>query len=128
MMLLFHRFQFHVGEAGNARRHYGERLHVSVPEAYIGSGPADLSRQRLMVIMVDWKQYGLAVVVVIAVLVMDGQLAQSFACEFARASCADVRKDLERLRPVVHQLPEIVRLAQSRTMARRGGSSSSASS
>lgn len=49
--------------AGNARRHYGERLDVSVPEAYIGSGPHDLSRQRLMVIMVDWKQYGLAVLV-----------------------------------------------------------------
>ena len=49
--------------AGNARRHYGERLDISVPEAYIGSGPNDLSRQRLMVIMVDWKQYGLAVLV-----------------------------------------------------------------
>lgn len=49
--------------AGNARRHYGERLQVSVPEAYMGSGPADLSRRRLMVIMVDWKQYGLAVLV-----------------------------------------------------------------
>lgn len=49
--------------AGNARKHYGERLHISVPEAYVGSGPNDLSRQRLMVIMVDWKQYGLAVLV-----------------------------------------------------------------
>lgn len=49
--------------AGNARRHYGERLQISVPEAYCGSGPADLSRQRLMVIMVDWRQFGLAVLV-----------------------------------------------------------------
>lgn len=49
--------------AGNARKRYGERLEISVPEAYSGAGPNDLSRQRLMVILVDWKQYGLAVVV-----------------------------------------------------------------
>lgn len=49
--------------AGNARRHYGERLDISVPEAYLGKGPSDLGRQRTMVILVDWKQYGLAVLV-----------------------------------------------------------------
>lgn len=49
--------------AGNARSHYGERLDISVPEAYVGSGPADMNRQRLIVILVDWKQYSLTVIV-----------------------------------------------------------------
>lgn len=51
--------------AGNARKHFGETMEISVPQTYAGPAPAlaRMVRARPYVIMVSWKRYDAALVV-----------------------------------------------------------------
>lgn len=50
--------------AGNARRHFGERMEISVPITAAGALPIGIGgRERPYVIMVNWKTYNASLVV-----------------------------------------------------------------
>lgn len=50
--------------AGNARRHFGEHMEISVPITAAGAFPGSLAaRDRRYVIMVNWKTYNASLVV-----------------------------------------------------------------
>ena len=51
--------------AGNARRHFGSKLQISVPSTRIGgiTPGAEHMRDRQFVIMIDWKHYAAVLVV-----------------------------------------------------------------
>src|SRR5687767_2167378 len=84
-----------------------ERLERPVRRGRLPAGPRGIARlgvlhPRVLVLMaVDAEQLPVAavgrIVVVVAVLVVHGELAQPLAAEFARAAAADPRQDLERL-------------------------------
>src|SRR2546423_92625 len=61
----------------------------------------------LVLVAVDAQQFPVAavgrIIVVIAILVMHGELAQALAFELAAAARADAGEDLERLAAVVHE-------------------------
>lgn len=50
--------------AGNARKHFGEHMDISVPMTSAGALPAfEAARNRPYVIMVNWKSYNISLVV-----------------------------------------------------------------
>jgi chemotaxis protein CheX len=58
--------------AGNARRHFGERMEISVPTTASGGIPVSSNgRQRPYVIMVNWKTYSASLVVDIEKMARD---------------------------------------------------------
>src|SRR5258707_8118083 len=80
-----------------------------------------LDARVLVLVAVDAEQLPVRavgrIVVMVAVLVVDGELAQALAFELPAAARAEVGQELERLAAVIHQEPAMVRLAQSRTSA-----------
>src|SRR5437763_4292651 len=73
----------------------------------IPPGSRVLDARVLVLVAVDAQQLPIAavrrIVVVIAILVMHGQLAQTLARELAAAARADVRQQLEGLIAIVHE-------------------------
>lgn len=49
--------------AGNARKHYGEHLVISPPQAIKGAVTLQIMRHRPFIIIVDWKHYQATVVI-----------------------------------------------------------------
>jgi chemotaxis protein CheX len=50
--------------AGNARRHFGENMEISVPVTALGAIPGtEIARERTYVIMVNWKAYNAVLLV-----------------------------------------------------------------
>jgi chemotaxis protein CheX len=77
LLIAMHEFEHHeenmldlIGEvantfAGNARRHFGEKFHISVPSSLCGElrKPEDMGNARPFVIPIQWRAYKSALVV-----------------------------------------------------------------